>query len=157
MNVQNLGLAQQLQTSKFELRCSQTEVSNLRISVERNQSTETRDAEYLQHLWRDNLSLARGNLWQSAEIDRRILNLGAAEVETVRIQSQLEDAQNTINSWSRAEGPTGVGSGDATLLMATHTPLETPLSPVYKTSPSQAQFLLQRKTIAITTSRRRGV
>ena len=44
----NFGLAHQLQTSKFELDRAQTDVSHLRSLVERNQSTENRDAEDLQ-------------------------------------------------------------------------------------------------------------
>ena len=43
------------------------------------------------------------------------------EHERVRIQSTWEVAQNSLNSWSHAEGPTSVGSGDTTLLMATDT------------------------------------
>ena len=87
----------------------------------RNQSGETRDADDLQRLMAENVSQARDNLRQSAEIDTLILNVGAAELETARIQSLWEDAQNAVNNWSRAEGPTGVGSGDTTLLIATHT------------------------------------
>ena len=44
MDMNNLGPAQQLQTSKFELRRAHTEVSHLRSSVRRNQSSDTRDA-----------------------------------------------------------------------------------------------------------------
>ena len=47
---QNLGLAKQLLTSKFELGRAQTEVSHWRSSVERNQSSQTRDAEDLRNL-----------------------------------------------------------------------------------------------------------
>ena len=89
--------------------------------MERGQSTETRDSEDLQTLREANLSRARDNLLQSVVTDRPILNFGAAELETARIQSLLEDAQHGMNSWSRAEGPTGVGPRDTSLLMATHT------------------------------------
>ena len=65
--------------------------------------------------------MARDNLMHSVEIDGLILNLGAVELETARIRSQWEDAQNAMDSWIHAEGPTGAGSGDITL-MATHTP-----------------------------------
>ena len=44
MNIRNQGLAQKLQTSHFELSRAQAGVSHLRTSVERNQSTENRDA-----------------------------------------------------------------------------------------------------------------
>ena len=140
LDTKNLGFAQQVQTEKFELSRAQTEVSHLRSSMGRNPTTETRDAEDLQHLREDNLSPGRDNLRQSAEIDRLTLNSGAAELETARIQSQGEVAQNALNSWSRAGGPTGVGSRNSTLL--THTPLEVHLSLLYKISPSQAQFPL---------------
>ena len=46
VDVKNLGLAQQLQTSKFELNCAQTEVSHF-LQVVRNQSIENEDAENL--------------------------------------------------------------------------------------------------------------
>ena len=45
MDIKKLCLAQHVQTSKFELSRAQTEVSHLRSSVARNQSTETRDSE----------------------------------------------------------------------------------------------------------------
>ena len=47
MNIRNQGLAHQLQTSNVELSRSQTEVSHLRTSVGRNESTENLDAENL--------------------------------------------------------------------------------------------------------------
>ena len=70
-----------------------------------------------------------------------------AELERTRIRSQWEDAQNAVNNWSHAEGLTGVGSGDTTLLMATHTTLEIHLSLRYNVAPSPAQFLLQHLVI----------
>ena len=45
-------------------------------------------------------------------------------METARIPSQWEDAQNTWNSWSYAAEEmyaTGVGSGETTLLVTAHT------------------------------------
>ena len=68
MDTQNLGLAQQLKTSKFKLSREQTEVSHLRSSVERNRPIETRDAEDLQILREEHLPLARDNLRHSAEM-----------------------------------------------------------------------------------------
>ena len=50
----------------------------------------------------------------------------------MRIRSQWEDVENALNSWSHAECPTSVGSGDTTLLISTHTPLETNLGPLDK-------------------------
>ena len=41
----------------------------------------------------------------NAKIDRLILNFGASEWETTRVQSLCQDAENAVNSWS----PTGVG------------------------------------------------
>ena len=79
---------------KFELSRTQIEVSNLRSSMERNQSFETLDAEDLQHVREEKLSQARDNLRHSAEIHRPILILGAPEWETARVQSQVEDAKN---------------------------------------------------------------
>ena len=99
----------------------------------------------LQKLRENNPSLARDNLRQAAEIDRLILNFGAAELEAVRIQSLREDVQNATISWSRAEGPTGVGSVDTTLLM--DTPLEIHLSQLYKISPSRAHCPLQHLVV----------
>ena len=93
MNNKKTGLAQQLQTSKFELSCAQTEVSHLRSSVERNQSAETRDAEDPQSSREHHLALARDNPGHSAEIDRLILNLEAAELETARIRSMGRRAE----------------------------------------------------------------
>ena len=71
-----------------ELSRAQNEVSHSRSSVERSQSTETTDAEDLQHLRKDILSLARVNLRHLAEIDRILFNFEAAELETARIRSQ---------------------------------------------------------------------
>ena len=87
------------------------------------------------------ISLTCDNLRQSAEIERVILTLPEAEIETPRIRSQWEDGQNAMNSWRRAEGPTSVGSGDTILLMATHTPLERHLSLLCKIFPSRAVSL----------------
>ena len=42
--------------------------------------------------------MAHENLRHSAEIARRILNLGAADSETARIRSQRENAQHAMNS-----------------------------------------------------------
>ena len=115
MNIRNRGWAQQLQTSSVELSSSQAGVSYLRTSVGRSQSTENRDADNLRNLRREYTSLARENLGQSAEIERFILSLQEAEIETARVQSLWEDAQNTLNNWSHAAEDmyrTGVGSGD---------------------------------------------
>ena len=71
------------------------------------------------------------NLRQSAEIERCILSLQEAEIETARIQSLSEDAQNIWNRWSYATEEmytTGVGSGDTTLLIAAQTAGDTSLS-----------------------------
>ena len=57
-------------TLDFELSRAQTEVSHSRSSVERNKSTDTTDAEDLQHFREDTFSLARANLGHLAEIDR---------------------------------------------------------------------------------------
>ena len=73
--LKKLGFTQQSQTYKFELSRAQIDFSHLRGSVERIQSTDTRDAEDLQNVREENLSLARG----------LIRNLGAAELETARI------------------------------------------------------------------------
>ena len=83
--LKKLGFTQQSQTYKFELSRAQIDFSHLRGSVERIQSTDTRDAEDLQNVREENLSLARDNLGHPAEIDRLIRNLGAAELETARI------------------------------------------------------------------------
>ena len=82
--------------------------------MEPNQSSQFRDAEDLRNLRAANLALVRVNLRHSSEIDGRIFNMGAVELEIARIRSQWEDAQKPLNSWSRAECPTGVGSGDTT-------------------------------------------
>ena len=78
MNTRNHELAQQLQTSNLKLSGLQTEVSYLRTSVERNQSTEHRDAENLRNLRGEVTLQARRNLRQSAEIERFILSLHEA-------------------------------------------------------------------------------
>ena len=67
--------------------------------------------------------LARDKLRQIAEIERFILSSQEAKIETARIQSPREDVQNTLNSWNYAAEemcPTGIGSGDTTLLTAAH-------------------------------------
>ena len=122
MNIRNRGWAQQLQTSSVELSRLQAGVSHLRTSVERSQSTKNRDADNLRNLRQEYTSLARENLRQSAEIERFILSLQEAEIETARIQSPWEDAQNTLNNWSHAAEEmrrTSVGSGDTTPVIAT--------------------------------------
>ena len=58
----------------------------------------------------ETLALARDSLRQSAQIDQLIQNLGAAELETSRIQSPWEDPQNVLNCCSHAAGPTGVST-----------------------------------------------
>ena len=109
------------------------------VRWERSQSTDTTDAEDLQHFREDTLSLARANLGHLAEIDRILFNFEAAELERRRAKC--------FEHLSHAEGPTGVGSGDTTLLMATHTPLEMYLSLLYKISPSRSQFPLPHLVI----------
>ena len=142
VDIENLGLARQLPTSKFELSRARTEVSHMRSSVARNQPTETPDAEdLLKKLRGENFS------WLVTIYSNRprltdLLTSGAVKRETARYRSLWEDAQNAMNSWSHAEGPTGVGSRDPTLLIG-HTPLEIHLSLLYKVSTSRAQFLLQ--------------
>ena len=69
-------------------------------------------------------SWAWGNLRQPAEIERFILSLQEANMETARTKSLWEDAQNIMNCWSYAaeeKHTTRVGSGDTTLLIARHT------------------------------------
>ena len=96
MNTVNQELTWQLQTSNLELSRPQTDVSYLKTSVERNQSTVGRDAEYLRNLREENTSLARENLRHSAQIQRSTRSLQEAEMETVRVQSLWEDAQMTF-------------------------------------------------------------
>ena len=77
----------------------------------------------LRNLREENTSLTLGNLRQLSEMERYILNLHQARIETARNQSPGEDAQNALNRWNyTAEEmyPT-VGSGYATLLLAAHT------------------------------------
>ena len=96
-------------------------------------------AEYLRNLREENTSLARENLRHSAEIQRYNVCFGEADIETVRIQSLWEDAQNTLHSWScSAEQvyPTGVGSGETTVLVTRHTSGNTSESTLRLTRPT---------------------
>ena len=68
MDTRNQELEQQLQTSN-QLSRLQTAVFCLRTSVERNHSTDSRDAENLRNLREEHVSLAPEKLWQSAEIE----------------------------------------------------------------------------------------
>ena len=87
MNTRNQELALQLQMSSSELSRLQTENSNLRTSVARKQSTESRDAENIQNVRQETTSLARDNLQPSAEVEGFTFRLQEAEIETVRAQS----------------------------------------------------------------------
>ena len=107
MDSKNLGLAQQFQTSKFELSSAQTEVSHLRSSMGGINPPKLETQKISSTLKeRETLYVARDKM---REIDRLILNLGTAEMEAAHIQSLWEDVHCAMNSWSHAEGPTGVG------------------------------------------------
>ena len=79
VDIFNLGLAPQWQTSKFELSPTQTEVSRLRISLGRNSSSKIQV--------RKSCHGSRQSFVNLAEIARPLSNLGTAEVETARVQS----------------------------------------------------------------------
>ena len=86
MNTGNQELAKQFQTSNFKLHRLQTEVTHLRTSVERTQTTEGRDAEHLRNVREENTCLARENVRQLAEIERFILSLQEAQIESLCIK-----------------------------------------------------------------------
>ena len=115
--------------------------SQLRSSVERNQSTETRDAEDLQSLREKPCSLARDNLRHSARIDRPFHNLGAAQLQSALNQSRWEDVLNAMDGGSRAAGPTGVGARDTTPLISTHTAGDTSRAALQKFLRRERSFL----------------
>ena len=98
MNTGNQELAKQFQTSNLKLNRSQTEVSHLRTSVERTQSTEGRDAEHLRNVREENTCLARENVRQLAEIERFILSLQEAQIESLCINLSATDL-GPVGKW----------------------------------------------------------
>ena len=114
---------QELQASNIEHSRLHTEVSHLRTSVARNQSTEKSRPRDSSRFEGREYFCSSGNLRQWAEIERFSLSLHEAIIETARIQSLWAGAQNTLNSWSYAAqemSSTGVGSGDTTVMIAIH-------------------------------------
>ena len=117
MNIRNQGLAQKLQTSHFELSRAQAGVSHLRTSLERNQSTENRDAggkkiiPWVGKIFRNrprlkDLFSAKKHKWK-----RRVLNSMGGRAKYVEL----------LELRCRKMHPIGVASGDTSLLVAAHT------------------------------------
>ena len=98
MNTRNQELTWQLQTSNLEISHKQTDVVDLRNSVERNHSTESRRTP------------SKLDDQPSAEKKQK------GRRRALKLFGMARNMLWTVG----AEGPTGVGSGDTTLLMATH-------------------------------------
>ena len=97
MNTRNKELTQQQQTSNIKIDRLQAEASDLRNSMGWGQSSENRHAEILLCLRVQHSPLCRENHQHSVEIERWNSSLQEVEMETARIQSLWEDAQNTLN------------------------------------------------------------
>ena len=124
MKTRNQKLAQQLQTSNLQLRRYRLKFLSCELRWRGINLPKIERQNIFKISGKKNTSLVRENIRQSAEFERFILSLQEAEIETARLQSPWEDAQNTFNSWSYAAEelyPTAVGSGDSYLLIAAHT------------------------------------